>query len=463
MTILDLWKLIKKMWYLLIICPVVVGAAATAFSWFALEDEYTASSSIIVMANTASGGEVTVGDLETTKSLSITNDVVAISGNEAITDAVSDKLGLSNLNGYQIKVTPENQSRVVHISVTSPDPVMSAKVSNALAEQLVTASVEVLDVEMVNVVEEAKAPLDPSGPNRKLYVLVGLLAGIALALVIMCVRDMMDSSVRDAEDASETFGQAVMSTLPAVSAAEGGSKTGKKNAKGKSEIPDSFEITALKNPCDTLLANIRFASLDRKVTSIVVTSSVPDEGKSTTSANLALSMAKSGKRVLLIDADMRRKSLAGRLKVNTKQGLFGILAGECSVSDAIVPTKWENLFFLDAESGVPNPSNMFSSERFAMLLDMLEDVFDYVVLDTPPLAAFIDAAVAGGVADGVLLVVREGSTSKKAVASALSQLEAAEAKVLGLVLTFSKKQDSAYYYSKYYYNDRGERIKGRHS
>lgn len=226
--------------------------------------------------------------------------------------------------------------------------------------------------------------------------------------------------------------------------------------KSKKKI-GGFNLAGLRNPCKTLLANIRFASLDHSVKAIVITSSAPDEGKSTVASNLACAIAGAGNRVLLMECDMRRRCLGEMLGEHGSVGVCAVLAGQSSLDDAIIQTDIPNLCFLDGEPNVPNPPDMFSTKRFEILLDSLRSKYDYIIMDTPPLSTFVDAAIVSSVADGVALCVRQGKSKVVRVEEALQQLNAASAKILGIVMTFVKdKESDRYYYA--YYNQDGKRV-----
>lgn len=227
---------------------------------------------------------------------------------------------------------------------------------------------------------------------------------------------------------------------------------GKKNHKKLGQ----FEVPALRNAAKTLLANVRFTAVDEPVKTIVVTSSVPDEGKTTVSSNLACAMASSGRRVLIMDCDMRRRDLGAMLELHPKFGVYAVISGSVPVDEAISPTRYKNLFFMDCEPNIPSPPDILSTRRFEALLESLRDKFDYVIIDTPPLGAFVDAAVVASIADGVMLVVRQGSAKKKAINDSIQQLQAANARILGAVMTFTEDADSDYYYA--YYNQEGKRV-----
>ena len=213
----------------------------------------------------------------------------------------------------------------------------------------------------------------------------------------------------------------------------------------------------VQNAAKTLLANIRFASVDNPIRTLVITSSVPNEGKTTVAVNLAQAIATSGKRVLLVECDMRRRNLADMLGVRAQAGLYALLADQARVEHAIVATPQQNMDLLDAEPHIPNPADIISSKRFARLVQVLASAYDYVIFDTPPVGAFVDAAILSTMVDGTALVVRDNFTKRDEVVHAFEQLKKAEANILGVILNGCETETSEYYYA--YYTKDGKRVK----
>ena len=213
----------------------------------------------------------------------------------------------------------------------------------------------------------------------------------------------------------------------------------------------------MQNAAQTLLANIRFASVDDPVRSIVVTSSIPNEGKTTISIELAKAMAKGGRTVLLVECDMRRRSLAAELNVHPQNGLYAVLSGTVDLAACATPIE-KNLWFLDVEPHIPNPPDIIASKRFRRFVEDAKARFNFVVFDTPPLTAFVDAAVLSSVADGTVMVVRENFAKRSEVQDAYAQLENAGANVLGVAMNYCREERSEYYYA--YYDKMGNRVKG---
>ena len=228
-------------------------------------------------------------------------------------------------------------------------------------------------------------------------------------------------------------------------------------AKKNRKRPSQFQNPLLSNASKTLFANIRFVSIDEKVKTIVVTSTGMDEGKTQVSTNLACAIASSGKKVLIVDTDMRRRCIAGLLGIHTECGLYSVLVGQAPLKSAIYPTDRPNLYFMDSEPNIPSPPDVLSTKRFTALVDTLREMFDYVIFDSPPIGLFVDAAIISNLVDGTLYVIRERAAKRDDVAAGVQQLKAANARILGSVITFSREEaNNDYYYA--YYNSEGKRV-----
>ena len=192
-------------------------------------------------------------------------------------------------------------------------------------------------------------------------------------------------------------------------------------------------------------SNIEYSSFDDEYRAIVVTSSVPGEGKSTTSGNLALSLAQSGNKVLLVDCDMRKPSIHKKFKISNISGTAELLLRKESFED-VVNCYNENLTIITAGKIPPNPSEMLASRAMTAFIKEMKKEFKYIILDTPPLQAVTDAQVLSTKADGVLLVVRAGSTKKDAVLNSVDLIKKVQGKVIGTVLNGVENKKNSYYY-----------------
>lgn len=198
----------------------------------------------------------------------------------------------------------------------------------------------------------------------------------------------------------------------------------------------------------TIRSNIQFTSVDRELKTMVITSSGPGEGKSTTSANLAVVFANSGKRVLLVDADLRKPTVALTFKLQNVEGLSTLLGDrQADPRQYVQDSGVENLSILTSGPKPPNPSEMLNSARMAEVIDELKRTYDLIIFDMPPVATVTDAQILASKVDGTLLVVRERTTNKQSLIKAKELLQIAKANILGVVYNAAKKSDeSSYYY-----------------
>ncbi|MDQ0226803.1 CpsD/CapB family tyrosine-protein kinase [Metabacillus niabensis] len=196
----------------------------------------------------------------------------------------------------------------------------------------------------------------------------------------------------------------------------------------------------------TIRTNIQFSSVDEALQTIIVTSSGPGEGKSTNTANLAVVFAQQGKRVLLIDADLRKPTVHYTFRTENHVGLSNVLTRQLTLEEAISTTAQEKLWVLSSGPIPPNPSELLGSKNMQVLLEQAKEEYDVIVIDTPPVLAVTDAQILANLADGVVLVVSSGKTERDSAKKAKELLESAKAKILGVVLNNKKAEESHYYY-----------------
>lgn len=215
MTLLELLALLRKHLKFVIVLPVVCAVAMFFVAYFMMADEYTAVTSMYVLASSEDqGGSALSTDLSASQM--ITNDVATLlTSNRVVADAAQE-LGLENLGDFDISVSSETTTRVLSVSVTGENPVVAADIANALATNVSSIAQEVMNVESVNIVDLASVPNSPSGPNRVLYVAVAFMAGLFAAVAIVVLVDMLDTRVRNAEQVEELLGLPVIGRIPQV-------------------------------------------------------------------------------------------------------------------------------------------------------------------------------------------------------------------------------------------------------
>lgn len=215
MTLLELFKLLKKHLTLVVVLPVVLAIATAGVSWGLMQNQYTATVSVYVLSSSSSE-QNTIQNSDLTASQLMANDIAELANSDAVLERTAEELGMSSLKGYKISVSSSTTTRVIEISVTTGQSDAGAVVANKIAEVLSSVAQDVMGVESVNVVDQAKAPEAPSGPNRVMYTAVAFLAGIFLAVAIVVVMDMVNTRVRTPEEAEELLGVPVIGRIPKI-------------------------------------------------------------------------------------------------------------------------------------------------------------------------------------------------------------------------------------------------------
>lgn len=221
----------------------------------------------------------------------------------------------------------------------------------------------------------------------------------------------------------------------------------------KSPIAESYR---------TLRTNIQFSSFDKKLQSIVITSSGPGEGKTTTSCNLAVVMAQTGSKTILIDCDQRKPSVHKSFKLSNEVGLSDFLVGSVEFEEVTRDSGVENLTLITSGTRPPNPSELLSSKKMRDFIEGLKEEYEYIIIDSPPIVAVTDAQLIASFADGSLLVTSSGEVEREAAMRSKELLDKVNSKILGVVLNkleVSEKGYYGYYYQYYYGNDGAHKSK----
>lgn len=215
MTLLELFRLLKKHLRIVVLLPVACALVVGLYSVFFVRNQYTATSSMYVLAQKDSSNSNSLySDLNASQML--TNDVVKLLKSDRVVNQVGSEVGIEELKGYSVSVTSETTSRVITLSVTGPDPQTAADIVNKMIEDVSGVAQSVMNVESVNPVDMAQAPEKPSGPNRLLYTLVAFVAGLFTAIAIVVVSDMLNTKVRGPEDLEELVDVPIIGRIPNV-------------------------------------------------------------------------------------------------------------------------------------------------------------------------------------------------------------------------------------------------------
>jgi polysaccharide biosynthesis transport protein len=317
----------------------------------------------------------------------------------------------------------------------------------------------------IETVAPAILPDKPVSPKILLNLAIGTVMGLLLGIGIALLLEALDTSVKTVKEAQDLFDLTVLGTIPMLDAAEQVNLKSLDRATPRLPVRDDPR-SAVSEAYRMLQANLKFLSSDHPVRVITLTSSVPQEGKSTTSANLALVLAEMGHRVLIVDADLRRPSQHQIWELPNSVGLSNILV-EPGKWSGVVRSENEQLDIITAGVIPPNPVRLIDSHRMVSLIGEWREIYDYVIIDAPPLAVASDALLIGQATDGVLIVARPGilnSASAEAAKAALDKAsrstedgKSGRVNILGLVLNgvIPENEPNSYYYyaAKDYYAD----------
>ena len=297
---------------------------------------------------------------------------------------------------------------------------------------------EAMRLSSARLVESAVLPEFPVKPRKKLNIALACIFGLIIGIMLASLVEYLDDTIKTPDEIDEVIGTAVLGTVPRLSEDEPMLVT---RAEPKSALIEAFQ---------TVHANLNFASVDQAVNSLVITSAGPEEGKTFVSVNLALTMARQGKQVIVVDADLRRPTVHKRFGIDNAEGLTTVLASDRSVEEVLVTSEVEGLRVLPSGPIPPNPVELLASHKMMELCEALSHKADLVLYDTPPMVMVSDAATLAAQSDGVLLVIEQGGVSKRLVTEARDILARAHARTIGAVLNKVTRQAGHYYYSYYY-------------
>lgn len=327
-------------------------------------------------------------------------------------------------------------------------------------ETLLTRLQEIQVTENQNVsnarlISPAQVPEDSSNPSKKVFLVLGGVAGLMLGVATALLLDIVDRSLKTVKEARELFSYTMLGIIPSFG------RSGRLWSKDPERsipriVTQDFPHSPVAEAYQMLQANLKFLSSDRKIKSMVVTSSAPREGKSEVSANLAAAIAQVGSKVLLVDADMRHPSQHHAWDLTNGMGLSNVLVDQVDYS-SLVQRVMPNLDVLMAGVIPPNPVALLDSNRMRSLIEQFSKDYDFILFDTPPLSGTADASVLGQMVDGMMLVVRPGVVDYRSAKSTRDFLEQSHQDVLGIVVNgvnARTEPDSYFYYSREYQGER---------
>jgi succinoglycan biosynthesis transport protein ExoP len=327
----------------------------------------------------------------------------------------------------------------------------------------------------LHVTDYATPPRVPIGPNRLQGVVLAFLFSLGFGVCLATMLEYLDDSVRSSEDVNNMLRLPTLATIPVLRNGKGrralssgstslqlhsnGNGNGKRNGNGKVNpafLLDLEQDSPLAEAYRHLRTSVLLSSAGRAPRTLVVTSCVPSEGKTTTTINLAVTVAQTGARVLVIDGDMRRPSVHAAFGIENKHGLSNVLSSdmtEAEMLNMVQKEKESGLYLMTSGPVPPNPAELIGSDQMRKVIQELSATFDHILIDTPPIASFTDGVLLASMSDGVILVIHANECSRKVVQRSRQSLTDVGAKVLGVVLNRVNLRSPDYYYGSHYYTD----------
>ena len=467
--------LMDKAWLVAVVsllCAVVTFAG----TFFFITPEYEASAMFYVNNSNLSLGDasfsISSGDLSTSRNL-VDSYIVILNTRETLVDVI-DYAGASRTYRElreMITSGAVNETEIFKVTVTSTDPQEAERLANAIAYILPKRISTIIDGTSAKVADAAIVPTSPSSPSYTMNTLVGFLLGFVAMVGIVVLREIFDITIRTEEDVSQVCKHPILAAVPDMTASgKGGSYYGYGSSRSKK---GKYATTAQQNKRFLMGPNISFAAseaykllrtklqfsfADENDCHVIgLSSALSGEGKSLTAVNLAYTLSQLDKKVLLVDCDMRRPTLAEKMGLLKQPGLSNYLTRQSSLDELIQLCELKNgenaFHVITAGQNPPNPVELLSSARMKKALNAMRGAYDYVILDLPPVGEVTDALAIAKETDGMLLVVRQNYCDRNALSDAVRQFDFIQSKTLGVVFNFTNEHGGNYgkgYYKRYH-------------
>lgn len=462
--------LMKKAWRVVIV-SVLAAAIVLTGTLMLITPTYEASAMFYV--NNNSGGtdhaqnSISSSDISAAENL-VNSYIIILQTQETMEMVIEhgdlDRTVPELLN--MISAGAVNSTQVLEVVVTSADPTEAARIAEAISVVLPERIADIILGTSAKVVDTVQVPTDPSSPSYVKNTVLGFLIGMLLCVGVITLQEILDIRIRSEEDIAEVCSYPMLVTVPDMTAlskggAYGGKQTKKNGKYGKVHQPTligpdiAFSAAEAYKLLRTKL-QFSFADADEGGCRVIgVSSALAGEGKSLTSANLAYTLSELGKKVLLIDCDMRLPTLAKKMGLQGQRGLSAYLAGQHKLDELIqycgIKGHEKDFHVITAGQVPPNPVELLGSRKMVHALQMLRKYYDYVILDFPPVGEVSDAVTVSREMDGILLVVHQNHCDRVVLTDAVSQFEFVGAKILGVIYNGAADRPGKYGQKKYYY------------
>ncbi|QNO16548.1 polysaccharide biosynthesis tyrosine autokinase [Alkalicella caledoniensis] len=432
--------LFKRLWIIAAIVLVTTTTSAVV-SYFFLDRVYEASSSLVILAK-ADSGNIQYNDVLLNQRLVKTYSEIAKS--RSVSTEVIRKLGLNMSHGEfagKVQVNSVRDTEVIEIRVQDTDPQRAARIADELSSVFMSKIVNFLNIDNIQILDRASVPTSPVKPRPALNVAIAFLLGAMLGVGIVFLMEFLDNTLKNPEDIERHLKLPVLATVPEIEGSQSDINL-ITYREPKSPISEAYRM---------LRTNIQFANLDNDLKTIVITSTGPSEGKSTTISNLAITLIGMGHKTLIIDADLRKPKVHKVFNLDNDSGMTNVLMGE-SLENAVKRIGGIKLDILTSGPIPPNPSELLGSKKMKDFIEECSRSYDFVLIDAPPIGIVTDSAILSSICDGTIFVVAAGEAQKDQTLKAKEMLEKVGKKTLGVVVNKVKitKRNYGTYYNYYY-------------
>lgn len=462
-SIKDIIDLMLSRLWLIIILTLLGAAAGFGVSKFILPLEYQSHITMYVQSYTGISENNYQNNISNSKQL--VNTYMEVLKDDAVMNAVGDKLKSKftietlsqNFAVYDGKISPSSirsclgissvtDTSAVKVSAITKNPEVSAAVCNVLTEVAPEYVEQAVGVGSINTIDVAKVYYSPVAPNTKKNTVLGGIAAMMVVMGLILVVDFFDNTIKDTDYLGSKYNKAIIGEIQQF-----GIEKKKDSSEHHIKLTDKDVPFNVVESYKSIRTNISFSlsTVEKKI--FVVSSSNPGDGKSTTSANVAIALAQGGNKVLLIDADMRKSVQHKIFGLKNKKGLSSAISKMSKVDECIQKKVMDNLDVMTSGPIPPNPSELLASESMTELLERLSGQYSTIIIDTPPVNLVTDAMELSKNVSGIVMVVRYGVTTDDDVEAALKRIEFSKMNVLGFILNDVKTKRNGRYYSKNYY------------
>jgi receptor protein-tyrosine kinase len=426
----------------------LVGLAIAGTISYLITPKYESTSRVIVSVNASTAGEASQA------SYFLQNRVTSYADLAQSTELAERVINTLDLDMTAEELSDEISTEVIEatsvlaITVKDEDPHQAQTIADVLTSEFQDYAEEIETIGegkesqiALNVIDQPEYNGDAVEPHTVLNLIAGGLIGLLIGVALAVARDLLDRTVRTADHIAEVTEAPVLASI------------GFDNEIRSAPLLTDLGAFAARTEAFRLLrTNLQFIDIDQRARVLVVTSAVPGEGKTMTSTNLAVALAQTGRTVLVIDADLRRPRVASTLGVDPAIGLTTALVGKAEIEDAIQVHEPSGLHVLASGAKPPNPTEILQSRVTHDLIRRLRQSYDMIIIDAPPLLPVADASVLSTLADGSILVVRHGQTTRDQISEAVNRLTQVGGRLYGVVVNMvAKRAIGSYYY--YYYEE----------